>query len=68
MPVKTTNIDVSESNIESKEELSEFELRKQAWGQIVKDTRMVSKITGRILFVVVFLYGFFSILQDVNLL
>ncbi len=66
MPVKSANI--STLSNESEDEISELELRKQAWSQILKDTKMVSKITGRILFVVIFLYGFFSILKDVNLL
>ena len=65
MPIKSTNIDISKVN---EPEVSENELRKQALRQIVKDSRYISRIMMKVFFGFVFLYGFISILQDVNLI
>lgn len=68
MPIKNANIEFNTTNIEEKDEKSESELRKQAWNQIFKDARTFSRTVSRIFFVSIFLYGLFSLLQDVNVI
>ncbi len=68
MPIKSANIDFNTTQAEEKDKKSESELRKQAWSQIFKDARLFSRTTSRIFFVSIFLYGLFSLLQDVNVL
>ena len=67
MPIKSTDVDFTKVKIKE-EPKSETELRKQALSQILKDSRLAIRISGRVLFVIVFLYGVVSILQDVNLI
>ena len=67
MPIKSTDVDFTKVKIKE-EPKSETELRKQALSQILKDSRLAIRVSGRVLFVIVFLYGIVSILQDVNLI
>ena len=67
MPIKSTDVDFTKVKIKE-EPKSETELRKQALSQILKDSRLAIRVSGRVLFVIVFLYGVVSILQDVNLI
>ena len=67
MPIKSTDVDFTKVKIKE-EPKSETELRKQALSQILKDSRLVIRVTGRVLFAIVFIYGIVSILQDVNLI
>ena len=68
MPIKNANIEFNTTNVEEKDEKSESELRKEAWNQIFKDARAFSRTISRIFFVSIFLYGLFSLLQDVNVI
>jgi len=68
MPVKSANIEFSKSKSEEKPEKSESELRKEAMNQIFKDTRKVLSISSKVLFIFIFTYGLFSLLQDVNVI
>lgn len=68
MPIKNANIEFKTTNVEEKDEKSESELRKEAWNQIFKDARTFSRTASRIFFLSVFLYGLFSLLQDVNVI
>ena len=68
MPVKSANIEFSKSKGEEKPEKSESELRKEAMNQIFKDTRKVLSISSKVLFIFIFTYGLFSLLQDVNVI
>ena len=68
MPVKSANIEFSKSKSEEKSEKSESELRKEAMNQIFKDTRKVLSISSKVLFIFIFTYGLFSLLQDVNVI
>ena len=68
MPIKSANIDFSKSKKEEKSEKSESELRKEALNQILKDTRKVFSVSSKVLFIFFFIYGFISLLQDVNLI
>ena len=68
MPVKSANIEFSKSESEEKPEKSESELRKEAMNQIFKDTRKVLSISSKVLFIFIFTYGLFSLLQDVNVI
>ena len=68
MPIKSANIDFSKSKEEEKPEKSESELRKEALNQILKDTRKVFSVSSKVLFIFFFIYGFISLLQDVNVL
>ena len=67
MPIKGTDVDFRKVKIKA-EPKSETELRKQALSQILKDSRLVIRVTGRFIFGIVFIYGVISILQDVNLI
>jgi len=67
MPLKSTDGDFTKVKIKE-EPKSESELRKQALSQILKDSRLAIRVTGRVLFGIVFVYGIVSILQDVNLI
>jgi hypothetical protein len=67
MPIKSTDVDFTKVKIKE-EPKSETELRKQALSQILKDSRLAIRVTGRVLFGIVFVYGIVSILQDVNLI
>ena len=67
MPIKSTDVDFTKVKIKE-EPKSETELRKQALSQILKDSRLVIRVTSRVLFGIVFIYGIVSILQDVNLI
>ena len=67
MPIKSTDVDFTKVKIKE-EPKSETELRKQALSQILKDSRLAIRVTGRVLFGTVFVYGIVSILQDVNLI
>ena len=64
MPIKSASIDFPLKE----QEKSESELRKEAMYQLYKDSRRVIRLTSKIFFVSVFIYGFISILQDVNLI
>tara|TARA_R100000988_G_C3985134_1_gene159239 strand:- start:749 stop:949 length:201 start_codon:yes stop_codon:yes gene_type:complete len=66
MPIKSATIDLAK--VSEEDTKSETELRKQAFTQILKDTRLVIKIISRLLIGFVFVYGAVSILQDVNLI
>ena len=68
MPIKSANIDFSKSKKEEKPEKSESELRKEAINQIFKDGKRFLTISSKILFVFIFIYGLFSLLQDVNVI
>jgi len=68
MPIKSANIDFTKSKKEEKPEKSESELRKEAINQIFKDGRKFLSISSRVLFISIFIYGLFSLLQDVNLI
>ena len=68
MPVKSANIDFSKSKKEEKPKKSESELRKEALNQIFKDTRKFLSISSKVLFISIFIYGLFSLLQDVNVI
>ena len=68
MPIKSANIEFSKSKSEEKSEKSESELRKEAMNQILKDARKLLSISSKVLFVSVFVYGLFSLLQDVNVI
>lgn len=68
MPIESANIDFSKSNKDEKSEKTESELRKEAMNQIFKDGRKVFSISSKILFIFFFIYGFISLLQDVNML
>ena len=68
MPIKNANIEFNTTNVEEKDEKSESELRKEAWNQIFKDARTFLRTASRIFFLSVFLYGLFSLLQDVNVI
>tara|TARA_A200000159_G_C7263913_1_gene314278 strand:- start:787 stop:993 length:207 start_codon:yes stop_codon:yes gene_type:complete len=68
MPIKSANIEFSKSKSEEKSEKSESELRKEAMNQIFKDTRKVLSISSKVLFIFIFTYGLFSLLQDVNVI
>ena len=67
MPIKGADLDFSKVKLKE-EPKSETELRKQALSQILKDSRLAIRVTGRVLFAIVFIYGVISILQDVNLI
>ena len=67
MPIKSTDVDFTKVKIKEQPK-SEAELRKQALSQILKDSRLVITVTGRVILGVVFIYGVISILQDVNLI
>lgn len=64
MPIKSASIDFSAKE----KEKTESELRKEAMNQLYKDSRRIIGLTTKIFFVSVFIYGFLSILQDVNLI
>tara|TARA_R100001509_G_scaffold40362_2_gene21624 strand:+ start:2598 stop:2804 length:207 start_codon:yes stop_codon:yes gene_type:complete len=66
MPIKSANIDFSNNKLEEKTEKTESELRKEAISQILKDVRKFTSISGKIVFVSIFIYGLLSLLQDVN--
>jgi len=68
MPIKSANIDFLKSKKEEKPEKSESELRKEAMNQIFKDARKFLSISSKVLFVSIFIYGLFSLLQDVNVI
>ena len=68
MPIKSANIDFSKSRKEEKPEKSESELRKEALNQIFKDGRRFLSISSKFLFISIFIYGLFSLLQDVNVI
>ena len=68
MPIKSANIEFSKSKEEQKPEKTESELRKEAMNQILKDTRKVFSVSSKVLFIFFFIYGFISLLQDVNLI
>ena len=67
MPIKSADVDFTKVKIKE-EPKSETELRKQAISQILKDRRLAIRVSGRVLFAIVFIYGIISILQDVNLI
>ena len=67
MPIKSADVDFTKVTIQE-EPKAETELRKQALSQILKDSRLAIRVTGRVLFAIVFIYGVISILQDVNLI
>ena len=68
MPIKSANIEFLKSEKEKTPEKSESELRKEAMNQILKDARKLLSISSKVLFVSVFVYGLFSLLQDVNVI
>ena len=68
MPIKSANIEFSKSENEEKPEKTESELRKEAMNQILKDTRKVFSVSSKVLLIFLFIYGFISLLQDVNVL
>ena len=68
MPIKSANIEFSKSESEEKPEKSESELRKEALNQIFKDGRKVFNVSSKVLFIFIFIYGLFSLLQDVNVI
>ena len=68
MPIKSANIDFSKSKKEEKPEKSESELRKEALNQIFKDGKKFLSISRKFLFISIFIYGLFSLLQDVNVI
>ena len=68
MPIKSANIDFTKSKKEEKPEKSESELRKEAINQIFNDGREFLSISSKFLFISIFIYGLFSLLQDVNVI
>lgn len=68
MPIKSANIEFSKSKKEETPEKSESELRKEAINQILKDVRKFTNISGKVVFVSIFIYGLVSLLQDVNVI
>lgn len=68
MPIKSANIEFLKSEKGKTPEKSESELRKEAMNQILKDARKLLSISSKVVFVSIFVYGLFSLLQDVNVI
>jgi len=67
-PIETANINISSTEFEESEDLTPFQVRKNIVLLLYGDLKTVSRHVGKFLVGIVFIYGLFSILQDVNLI
>jgi hypothetical protein len=59
---------ISKNELENEDELTPFELRKKIAVVIFNDSLVVLNIGSKCLVAFIFLYGFYAILRDVNLI